>query len=623
MGKEYIEKGKWNVGDISFFAGSNHVCTGFSAATGRPTWKKIDKKNVGSSQQTKSDINKKDSEDENKQSDESDNKQPEVKTDAPKKQSSKYDAPTPKIQYKTKKPAEGVVFEVPETWIGTGKSGKNTDLHRDVHRRTFANMDENKLIKILNNQNNSPEVRQLAYEEAMARGIDEDRIDVSGSLQDKWDLIKEKNEMYKKDSDEDEDEFSMQTYDVYALRGMDPDKFVEENFSEGDDAWRSRDNDIIRKEFNGFKSLADRKRYDAFLDYMNRRDPYYRNPKQQMQGLNILFDTFIHDKSPLMVSSGGAGTGKTTGFLKTAKVNELERFDPEKHKPGDGNYDFFVVDKDIQSDTDFEKLLSEHNGKIIVFDDKDRLLTTNANKLVGLMKGIADGNPKMRVFKDPETGEQRKFTGKLLFLTNKNMDVLQKDDDHQAIMSRALKHDIRMTINENMELLRDRYKTIGKEEVEFEDPAEESYYREELWKFIKNNKSMLDPDKFTVRKFTEALKTIKGVIDTNKKAEENEDAAELFGGNRDWKIEVRQMLNKAVTYSDLEPEQSEYPFDKQDMLRKYRKNPKEFIEVFGEEFLEMLNRTPDKEKTEEEIEESFMNDIGIMSVEEAENILFG
>ena len=617
--KETIEKGKWNVGDTSFFAGANHVCTGFSPTTGRPTWKKIDKKTSAPKQQPAASQKKTDDTQQNDAG-----KQTEVKTDVAKKQESKYDAPTPKVKYKTKRPAEGVVYEVPETWKIKDKSGKLLDAHRSTYRKSYAGsaMDDAKLIKILNNQHNSPEVRQIAYEEAMARGIDEDKIDVSGTLQDKWDVLKERMDMFaKNDEGEEEDENTYETYDVTALRGMDPDKFVEENFAEGDDGWRARDNDIIQREFNKLKTLADRKRYDAFLDYMNRRDPFYRNPKQQMQGLNRLFDTFIKGKKPMMVSAGGAGAGKTTGFLKVAKINELKPFDPAINKPGDGDYDYFIVDKDIQSDNDFEKLLSDHNGKIIVFDDKDRLLTTNANKLVGMMKGIVDGNPDMRVFQDPKTGEQAKFTGKLLFLTNKNMDTLNKDEDHQAIMSRGLKHDIRMTINENMELLADRYKTIGKDEVEFDDPAEEAYYREELWKFIKRNRDMLDPDKFTVRKFTEALSTIKGVIDTNKMAAENEDAAEAFGGERDWKTEVRQLLNKAVVYSDLEEEAEDYPYDKEEMIKRYKKNPKEFIEVFGEEFLKILNK-PDEPKSDEEIEEAFMNDIGTMSLEEAENLLF-
>lgn len=618
MTKEQIEKGKWNVGDINVHNGITYQVTGFSSTTGRPKWKKIDgKRGQGQVQQAPA-------QKQAKTDDSGEQQQQQAKTQQPAtpKKEAPYDAPTPKVEYKTKRPADGIEFHVPEKWYAKNpKTGQIEERYRSKHRDAFKKMDDDKMLKILNNPNNAAEIRQLLYEEAMARGIDENKIDVSGTLQDKWDQLKEQRDLLSVQDDADVDEEEFETYDMSLLRGMDPDKFVEDNFDEGDDGWRYRDNEIVQKEFGRFKTLADRKRYDAFLDYMNRKDPYYRPPKKQMQDLNILFSAFIDGKSPMMVSAGGAGAGKSTGFIRVAAAKGLQEYDPAKHKPGDGDYHFIRLGRDVTDDKDFAKLLHDHNGKIIVFDDKDRLLVSNANKLISTMKAIVDGNPKMRVFENPDTGQPEKFTGKLLFITNKNMDALQKDEDHKAIMSRAMKHDIRMTINENLELLSQRYKTMG--EQYFDDPAEEAHYREELFKYIKQNKDRLDPDKFTVRKFTEAMEAIQGVVGANKQAEENEDAAELYGEDNDWKMQVRQVLNKAVTYTDFDKQMKTYDGDKASMLLIYKKNPKEFIEIFGEDFLDILNNTNEKEDEEEkDVEKSFINDIGEMSVEEAESLLF-
>lgn len=622
MSKEQeIEKARqkkvFNIGDTFTRHGITYKCTGFSANTGKPLWSKVKDGESGTQAPSQQPTKK-------TQSQASDDDGGSKQDTAPKQEQPKkapYDAPTPKIEYKTKRPADGIVFEVPETWNVTNPSnGQLVKRTRKNTRKACADWDDDKLIKVLNNKNNSPYLRQICYEEAMARGIDESKINVSGTLQDKWDLLKEEAEMFNTSNETEVDEDEWETYDMSALRGMDPDKFVEENFDEGDDGWRYRDNEIIQKEFGRFKTLADRKRYDAFLDYMNRKDPYYRNPEQQMLGLNRLFATFLKGKAPLMVSAGGAGAGKTTGFQKVANVLGLVPFDSTKHKPGEGDYHYFMPGNDIVDDKDFAKLLHDHNGKIIVFDDKDRLLVSNANKLISMMKAISDGNPKMRLFTNPDTGQPERFTGKLLFITNKSMDTLNKDEDHKAIMSRGLKHDIRMTVNENMELLKKRYKTMGGQY--FDDPAEDVEWREKVYGYIKQHKDKLDPDKFTVRKFTEIMEAIAGLAETNKMSEENEDAAEAFGSNVDWKMEAHQILNKAVVYSDFKKPYETFEGDKTEMLLVYKKNPKKFIEVFGEDFLDILNDDDKKGDNDGEIEESFMNDIGNMSIEEAESLLF-
>lgn len=550
-----------------------------------------------------------------------------------------YDAPTPTVTYK-KAPDPKVEFKVPEVWQAIGKDGKLHDQNRGTYRRLYSDttkMDDAKLLKILNNKNGNENVRMLAYEEAMHRGIPESKVDVSGTLQGAWDKAKRKYDTLHSDDDGEDSEEEFITYDMSALKGMDVDAFMSQ-FPNGDTGWTEKDDSRVQKEFNKLQTLSDRQRYDAFLDFQKRRDPMYAAPKKQLQGLNRQFFFFMTaGKKPLMVSSGGAGAGKTTGFLRSADAAGFTRFDPNKHQPGDGDYDFYIASKDIDDEKDFRNMLAEHNGKLIVFDDKDKLLMSTASGTVSLMKSIADGNKDMRVFKNPKTGKEEKFTGQLLFITNKTMDALQKDEDHKAIMSRAVKHDARFTINENIELLRDRYKKMGEKMTSAADANEEQEIRQKLFDIITDNVDRLDPDKFTVRKFTEALDYIDGVVATNKQAEESDDAEDLFGTAVNWEREVINILNKAEE-TDIEKALPPYSVTKnidvsemdevakKKMLKFYKKNPNEFAELFGDEVLNIINGKSEKDVVEdmdeEEVKKAFQDSIGEMSLNEAEELIF-
>ena len=73
---------------------------------------------------------------------------------------------------------------------------------------------------------------------------------------------------------------------------------------------------------------------------------------------------------------------------------------------------------DVDDDKEFSDVLHKYNGKIIVFDDKDKLLTSRSGKLINMMKAIGDSDKKNRKFKNPE-GKDEYFTGKLIFISNK------------------------------------------------------------------------------------------------------------------------------------------------------------------------------------------------------------
>lgn len=636
---EILEKAKqWQVGDEATQRDGTVIYVHAFNAAGKPLWRK--KKNGGAkaTQKTASASASSSASSTQAPAAKPANAQQTAASPAPSKKKA-YDAPTPTVTYK-QAPDPKVEFRVPEVWQATGKDGKIHDQNRETYRKLYADttkMDDAKLIKILNNKNGNENVRMLAYEEAMHRGIPENKIDVSGTLQGAWDKAKRKYDTLHSDDNGEDSEEEFITYDMSALKGMDVDAFMEQ-FPNGDTGWTEKNDSRVQNEFNKLQTLSDRQRYDAFLDFQKRRDPMYAAPKKQLQGLNRQFFFFMTaGKKPLMVSSGGAGAGKTTGFLRSADAAGFTRFDPNKHQPGDGDYDFYIAPKDIDDEKDFRKMLAEHNGKLIVFDDKDKLLMSTASGTVSLMKSIADGNKDMRVFKNPKTGKEEMFTGQLLFITNKTMDALQKDEDHKAIMSRAVKNDARFTINENIELLRDRYKKMGEKMTSAADANEEQEIRQKLFDIITDNVDKLDPDKFTVRKFTEALDYIDGIVATNKQAEESDDAEELFGGTVNWEREVLNILNKAEE-TDIEKALPPYSVTKKidvsemddtakkKMLEFHKKNPKEFAELFGDEVLKIINGKSEKDvvedKDEEEVKKAFQDSIGEMSLNEAEDIIF-
>lgn len=617
MKEEIIEKGKWNDGDIN----PKHPDQVWvsSAAGGKGDWRKIKtaKTPAASTPTAKTTASSKD--------------------DGGKKTATqKQDTPTPKITYKTKKPADGVVLEVPEKWEVKDSQGGLHEQHRDTFRKLYFNTEkksDDDLLKILNNKNNNKYIRQIAYEAAMARGIPEDKIDVSGTLETAWNNIKMKMEILSPNKKNDVSEEEMESYDDSVLGDLDPDKFLDDYFDGGkDDGWKNPNNPIIQREFNKLQTLSSRRQYDAMVDYLKRKDPLYETPEEVMNGLNqTMFDFIDSSKgSPILISAGGAGAGKTYGFNLLADFMELRRFDPKNNQPGDGDYDYVIMPNDIEDEKDLMSTLAKHNGKLIVFDDKDKALVSGANKIISTMKAIADGDPKMRVFINPETKEQETFRGKLLFLTNKSLSTLNSDEDHKAIMSRARVEDVHFTVNENLELLKKRYKTMG-DSMDAVDANEEKDIREALYQMIISNSDRLDPQRFTVRKFTKMLEAVNKTIKANKEKEKNDAAAAIFGSKqKDWKKVAIQELNKAEDEEiDIEKAKKDFNIDNAAAVKirkMYKKNPKLCVELFGKEFCEAAlgKKIAEEEEpeTDEEVTKAFMEEFSDMSLSEAEDLLF-
>jgi len=94
--------------------------------------------------------------------------------------------PTPTINYKSNR----VRIKVPEKFsLMSRQSGRIVELTRDKFREILSGYDDTRLLHVLNTHDYAEYARQLAYEEAMHRGIPEDDIDVSGTLQKQWDKL--------------------------------------------------------------------------------------------------------------------------------------------------------------------------------------------------------------------------------------------------------------------------------------------------------------------------------------------------------------------------------------------------------------------------------------------------
>ena len=534
--------------------------------------------------------------------------------------------------------------EVPETWKIKKPNGKIVDVQRENIIKMLEGKTDDEIVKWVNDPKRAWKYRQLGWDEAASRGIDESKLNPSGTLKDEWDRIEELAKAIGKSGDEEEGE--EEDYDMN-LMGFNIEEFMSQ-FENGDEGWKDENDKRVQKAFNKLDTLVDRQKYDAFLDYQKRQDENYSTPKEEVQDLNAEYLTFlVTNISPLFISAGGAGVGKTFGLKKIAAAMNY-KFMTEDQNPSDGDWTI-VKCANPKSDKEFFEMLKKYNGSddqgnphVLVFDDHDSILTNK--QYTATMKTIADTDPDSRLFKDPETGKMIKFTGKILVITNKNQNALMKAagdaaEDLNAVFSRAAKKDIHFTINENLEILKNRYKTMQIDGLKL-SPQQEQKAREEVYKFIVANKSKLDPQFFTVRKFGEVMKQVQKDFAVQEAIQDDPTLEDTVGTGRGWKKTALSILNKAEE-NDIEKAESSFskkiknlPKETQEAMAEIKKNhPEIYSQLWGDEVLDILNRDDDveeenpkkkakgkKNKTEEDVEKSFFDG---MNIDEAENLIFG
>lgn len=433
--------------------------------------------------------------------------------------------PEAKIQYKTKKP-EVYPGEF-DDWSIQLPSGRKTVSVSGL-RKLYAGYSEADLLKLLNNKNADQRKRQLAYDEAAARGIPEDKINVSGTLEKLWKKTKRDHDIKENmNRAVDEDEAMPLTYD---WKGLDHEAIMRDFFDDGlDPSWLDPNSPQVGKAFK-LETLSGRQKYDTFKDYYQRDPklvPGYLTAQNKVNNLNgQMWEWAQSDNSPLFVSAGGAGAGKTYGW-KNIVAEDLSL--PEL-KPGDDPADtdwgyVMLTDQDAEDDKTFARTLAKYNGSfigndgeehphILFLDDADKLLVTKSKALMAMMKKINDADPENRVFKNPDTGEVELWKGKIIITTNKDLSALSKDEDTKAILSRATKSEIHFTRNETLELLSNRYQSMGLKRCTqvfnrdgfTDDEIEE--FKDDVFDYMVEHANQADPNKFTPRKFEDLCEYI-------------------------------------------------------------------------------------------------------------------
>jgi hypothetical protein len=401
----------------------------------------------------------------------------------------------------------------------TTKAGK-----LQAHLKKTTN---DKLVSFATNPNNDPSLRQMAYDELKERGEDVSDIDLNTGK------MKQAKEMFgdgdgkkppaaptSKNTDSDEDEAKN---------------------------WQDVDN--IKKKFNNGKTKKDRIEMDDYIHNLKINDPDYQPPEKEVTVLNKTYAQFLKGGSPLMIASGGAGVGKSYNFHAVAKYMGKKPFDPETDQPGDGDYDYFEA-PEVDSVPQFAKLLQEHNGKTIVFDDSDMVIKNP--EIRGLFKKATASSGKRIVGKKSTNKASNvdpfEFTGQILLITNMNQDDFTKDEHMNAIYSRAIKKDIQFTKREKLHFvdkLKHQMNFTGVPRLD--DKQEDIKERDAVFKILADNIDSIDPQKFNTRTFKEAIETKRSIDNANKMIQDDPVMGKmLFGDEEDWEKEVEKFIVKGI-----------------------------------------------------------------------------
>lgn len=286
-------------------------------------------------------------------------------------------------------------------------------------------------------------------------------------------------------------------------------QMFKKEFPYDDHGYLDKNDPRVLSAFNNLLTLSDRQHYDAAVDELKREDPNYFSVEEQLAALCISYNYFltceVKSRSALFISMGDGGVEKSTSLLRLIELNGLKVFDLEKPNilPNNAGYDVVRVGTDIASEDDFFDILRKYNGKVILFDHKDNALISNSVKITSVLKNIAGDLPKFRLF--PGEVKPERFTGKLIFITDKNRAELTNDDDHKRIFYLATTVEIHFTLNEAFEFLGNNYMSLGGR-MNGVSEKEEDALRQEIYDFLKENKDKIDPAKFSVSSFSEMLR---------------------------------------------------------------------------------------------------------------------
>lgn len=173
-------------------------------------------------------------------------------------------------------------------------------------------------------------------------------------------------------------------------------------------------------------------------------------PKVQF-GINERFD-FIEQFVTLvargvsnsLIVAGPGGLGKTHTVTET-----LEKMGKKELGIGDVDGDYVFV-KGHSTAKALYRTLWENNGKIVIFDDCDSVFKDPI--AANVLKAALDSYDKRIISWNAEFSEREElpnrfeFTGRVIFISNLSVDKMP-----QAMLSRSLKCDVTMTLEEKVE----------------------------------------------------------------------------------------------------------------------------------------------------------------------------
>ena len=413
---------------------------------------------------------------------------------------------------------------------------------------------DDNLLKVANSKNGNAQMRKIAYDALEQRGFDMTQVDTSGTLGQLMKMTGKTGATKTSNSDDSEDDV--------ASAADDADVDIDDDSDGGTDGnkitekwYLDRNDDRVKKMFN-LKTKEGRIKYDQFVYKMKKKEKDYKNPVEVVQDLNEQYLEFLdNDEQRFMISAGGAGIGKSYGFNKMAELLNMKPFE-EGDSPGDGDYDIFEA-PDVNSGKQLLNILKAHNGKIIVFDDNDKVL--NRADCASVMKK-ATATTGRRIVGDPDDIKQNfEFTGRIIIMTNKDLSQLAESEDTKSIISRAMMvSEIYMTVPETIEVMESSY-----QDYEFpsaprlDDEGEDKKERNEIMNLIKKNQKNIDPSQFTTRTFQEILTNKRKVDKANEKRVNPAFAALIGSKAKDWEEVALGVLTKAAMNDSITSEPSD------------------------------------------------------------------
>ena len=181
------------------------------------------------------------------------------------------------------------------------------------------------------------------------------------------------------------------------------------------------------------------------------------------------------------IITGQGGLGKTHSVIRALKdcglhdVTDLASFEVGTRLQGSKS---FRIIKGFSTAKGLYRSLFEGNGMTLVFDDCDSVLKDPV--ALNLLKGALDSYGERYIswnadIKDEDLPRSFKFTGSIVFISNKDMDSLD-----QAVRSRALCVDLSMTEEQKIE----RMETIV-DDAEFL-PEYSKEYKHDALEFLRS-----------------------------------------------------------------------------------------------------------------------------------------